>query len=351
MDETQQNLVGQNLQVLPRNLYAEDGDRGIGAPILYSFDQLGGFQHSSGSADSTSSDPSSATNILSDVEPNIEHYLHLNPTSGEIRLIRQWPSKWMGSPLTLVVRATQADNKDRYTLTTLTITRPVSGAAGARSVSTSSQQPVASREEPAHGGAGEQVAAGGRLLEFAPNRLQIQVAENVAINEKIARVRARYKDSNPAAADSQAVDLVGQDWPGAASSSELLAFKLHGNKTRRTRLAELQQTASKRPINYQILGDQTDQSVFGINGLGEIFLKRHLDYEQRQEYKFQVLATYTKSSDTCQVQVIVLNVNDNKPKVGEVPDDNPFWFVCIQRGGRNYFSRIISGKMFHLALK
>lgn len=298
MDESQQNLVGQNLQVLPRNLYAEDGDRGIQAQIIYSFDQLGGFQHQS------RVESSSASNSLADeASVNVEHYLHLNPTSGELRLIRQWPNKWMASPMTLVVRATQADNKDRYTLTTLTITRP----ATASSISTSSTTPksvkpdqqVASSESTSFGESRERHG-----LEFTPDRLNIQVAENTAINEKIAKVRAKYSPSRvewpDSADDRQAVDLV-QDW--RSTSFE--------NKTRR---AELQQQVNlKRPINYQILDDPSEQ--FAINGLGEIFVKRQLDFEQRQEHKFRVLATYTKYSDTCQVSVNVLNMNDNKPKV------------------------------------
>lgn len=68
-----------------------------------------------------------------------------------------------------------------------------------------------------------------------------------------------------------------------------------------------------RPISYQILDDQLEQ--FSINSQGEIFLRRPLDYERRQHFRLRVLASHTKFSDICQLQVNVLNVNDNKPKV------------------------------------
>lgn len=280
MDESQQNLVGQNLQVLPRNLYAEDGDRGINAQIVYSFDT------STSGGGSGGDDPAQ----------NIDRYLHLNPNSGEIRLIRLWPAKWASNSMTLVVRATQADNKDRYTLTTLTIARPSSIRTSTTTTSTTESPPV-SLVAKAHG------------IEFTPDKLSVNVPENVAINAKIAWVKAKYLGQSQLTSpptvdppnanynDSQAVDLVTT--PGAPP------------KIRKTRVAD--QLQQKRPIIYQILDDSLDQ--FGINGLGEIFVRKALDYETRQEYKFRVLASYTKYSDICQVQVNVQNINDNKPKV------------------------------------
>lgn len=246
MDESQQSLVGQNLQVLPRNLYAEDGDRGIQAPIMYSFDQLGA---------------ENATDEL-----GADNFLHLNGATGEVRLIRQWPSQ-AKLPITLVVRATQADNRDRYTLTTLTVLRP-------------------SPDTPALAG---QLPARARLeagLEFGQSRLELRVPESAPAHEKIGRVRARYMGPRGTTEPDAGVELIRDRavrWAGA------------------------------RAISYQILDDQLDQ--FAVNGLGEISIKRPLDFEQRQEFKFRVLATYLKYSDVCQVQVHVLNVNDNRPKV------------------------------------
>lgn len=328
MDETQQNLVGQNLQILPRNLYAEDGDRGINAPILYSFDQIGAFQQNRYSTPTTDADLTSATtsgssstqpgnSLIDEPSVNIEHYLHLNPTSGEIRLIRQWPSRWAGSPMTLVVRATQADNKDRYTLTTLTIMRHSSLSTISRTLDLVPPKSDKSGGENESGDIETATSGHSEInikqfetnfgLKFVPDKLSVDVPENVAINEKIAKVRARYQAHNPTTFNEQ-------DSAALSETVDLISESSTAKPTNRTVVRKPRdQQQQKRPINYQILDDQTDQ--FGINGLGEIFVKRPLDYEQRQSYKFRVLATYTKYSDICHVQVNVLNVNDNKPKV------------------------------------
>lgn len=268
MDEQQQTLVGQTLQVLPRALYAEDGDKGIRAPIEYSFEQQKGANDASSDSDR---DEPSATKI--------DTFLHLNPATGELRLIRQWPSQWTGAPLTLVVRATQLDNKDRYALTTLTIVSRAPSSASAGSLASGSSVSLAPPVAPPN-------ASG--ALEFAPDHLSVSVREDVHANEKIARVRARYLGADSSSA--------------AASSSSSSSVELIGEQPRRA-----------TPINYQLL--DADAELFGINGVGEIFVKRALDFELKQEHKFRVLATYSKHSDICLVHVRVINVNDNKPKV------------------------------------
>lgn len=358
MDEAQSNLVGQNLLVLPRNLRAEDGDRGIMAPIVYSFDSQSSstFAASNGlSTDASASgahsarqfdegDDSSSSSASSTSTFAIESYLHLNPTTGELRLIRQWPPGV--APLTLVVRATQEDNRDRYALTTLTIARGPSGTgsvgptsgAGAADGAGADQSAKRTHKQLASLGDGDKLAARG--IAFVQGRVSIQVPEDTPVNERILRVRAQHlapdqqhqwgapssvsgPDSSNASqaapsavADNQQVDLIGDQLQ--ASSSNLnadLALKARdrSRSAANNQDQQLKSQASVRPINYQILDDQTNQ--FGINGLGEIFLRRSLDYEQRQEFKFRVLATFTKHSDICHVQVSVINVNDNKPKV------------------------------------
>lgn len=356
MDETQQSLVGQNLQVLPRNLYAEDGDKGIGAQILYSFDKTAaaaaanldsnnsddddGVSGRSASIRSNSDSNNNGNDDNFDLDPStdIERYLHLHPTSGEIRLLRQWPTaatgggnKWSGAPMTLVVRAAQADNRDRYTLTTLTITtRQASGSIGSGVSIGSSGLSTASAMGAGRSGlaAGSQAQLG---IEFSPSRLTVNVIESVPINEKIARVRARFlgrlanalvstattqtttqSTQSTTTNDQTVVDLVQPQPPLSRRSGSSASGGSIGRNQQQV-VATLGANNNQRPINYQILDDQTDH--FGINGMGEIFVKRQLDYELRQEFKFRVLATYTKYSDICQVQVNVLNVNDNKPKV------------------------------------
>jgi hypothetical protein len=328
MDETQSSLVGQNLRVLPRNLRAEDGDRGINAPILYSFDATGSRLVPDASAASDDDEPADS----------VEQYIHLNPTSGELRLIRQWPAA-SGLPLMLVVRATQADNRDRYALTTLTIVRSGPGGQpqGGRPAGGPSSTP-ASPATPAVGdhqsSARAPASAAKRGIEFVQERLLVEVAEDTPVNEKIARVRARHlPDAGGAkmlalASQQLDVELPAPSGPAARNEQQVSQQQQQQQHMRLVASGNSQAEQSKnRPINYQILDDQMDQ--FGINGLGEIFLKRPLDYEQRQELKIRVLATYTKYSDICHVQVVVLNVNDNKPKVSYY--DRVSLAICLAR--------------------
>lgn len=304
MDEKQQNSVGLCLQVLPRNLYAEDGDRGIKAPITYRFDHHQRPDHLPSGAGS----PSASNLTNADELDQVDNYLHLNAASGEVKLIRQWPTsgRLASAPLTLVVRATQADNSDRYTLTTLTIMRPQLGSGSPVIHSTSAPLTTASlpRTRPNEKSSG---------LEFVSARLELSVAESTPVNETIGRVRVIYSGDprlRPLASAEGHIDSQAE-----SAVVELIGERQH-SRSRPTRWAtESAQMSARRSINYQILDDQTDQ--FGINNQGEIFIKRGLDYESRQEFRLRVLATYLKYSDICQVQVHVLNVNDNKPKVSE----------------------------------
>lgn len=86
---------GKVLKTSPSPLKAEDPDRGIRSSIIYSFD-------------------SNTTEY---------GYFRLQEDSGQVSLRTALPDD-LFLPLTLVVRATQADNPDRYALTTLSIVGP-----------------------------------------------------------------------------------------------------------------------------------------------------------------------------------------------------------------------------------
>lgn len=86
---------GHKLFVQPQDLRAFDKDLGISAPIYYTF---------SGEADEAK-------------------YFELNRNTGHIYVKSAIPSGEVMQPVTLVVKATQFDNPDRYTVTTLTVTR------------------------------------------------------------------------------------------------------------------------------------------------------------------------------------------------------------------------------------
>lgn len=290
--------MGQPLAVRPRQLEAEDGDRGIMAPIVYSFDRGERAQlqrpsvaflsepdesEETGGADSEQDQELAGSN--SSATPNIERYLNLNPATGELRLIRRWPrARWPqpGWPLTLVVRATQLDNRDRYALTTLTISSAPSSEAGTK-VQATSQAPK---------------STGG--LSFGQARVSLGVAEDARPNERIASLQASSDLLH------QQVDLVANKNENNNNNNSSQPIRSHNNGAKNA-------TNKQQVVHYQILDDQTGH--FGINSLGELLLKRPLDYEQKQVFKFRVLATQQRHSDICHVQVNVLNVNDNKPKV------------------------------------
>ncbi|XP_050081975.1 fat-like cadherin-related tumor suppressor homolog [Anopheles aquasalis] len=86
------------IKITPETIRAEDQDRGIRADIRYS------IVSSNGSED----------------EANFE----IHPTSGVIRLVRAITPSQGRHSRTLVVKATQVDNPDRYALTTVVLSSP-----------------------------------------------------------------------------------------------------------------------------------------------------------------------------------------------------------------------------------
>ena len=84
--------VGEKFMISPRAIEAEDPDAGIRSPIIYSFN--------------------------SDSKEN--SFFAIDSKFGEVTLKKPLPPA-INLPLTLVVRATQIDNRDRYALTTLMV--------------------------------------------------------------------------------------------------------------------------------------------------------------------------------------------------------------------------------------
>ncbi|KAH7643280.1 protocadherin fat 1-like protein [Dermatophagoides farinae] len=88
-------ITAHPLQVKPKPIRAEDPDRAIQSQIVYEFN---------------SKDEDSRENA----------YFKINAQTGQVSLKRPLHSS-VALPITLVIRATQLDNRDRYALTTLTI--------------------------------------------------------------------------------------------------------------------------------------------------------------------------------------------------------------------------------------
>ncbi|KAK3854569.1 hypothetical protein Pcinc_038963 [Petrolisthes cinctipes] len=88
-------VKGALVEVQPDQVHAEDRDVGIMAPVYYSFSR----------------------------EEEEAAWFNIDPESGEVSLAEDLPDTHLNQPTTLVVRATQVDNPDRYALTTMTLSR------------------------------------------------------------------------------------------------------------------------------------------------------------------------------------------------------------------------------------
>nr|XP_037285344.1 protein dachsous-like [Rhipicephalus microplus] len=200
--------AGTPLDVKPSKIEAEDPDEEIRAPIKYTFNS----------------------------DAPEYSYFDLHPQTGHVSLVRPLPEGF-ALPVTLVVRATQHDNPDRFTLTTLTLTAD----------------------------------------RFPPHELHFLQDE----------YEARVLESTP---PGQAV-LTVQTTRGAAD---------------------------KGGVRFELMDDGSgDAGSFAIHASGELILAQPLDYETKQLYMLQVLATDGKHSDVARVNVSVLDVNDNDPQFSQ----------------------------------
>ena len=86
---------GQKLMVQPQDIRAYDKDKGLGAPVFYAFN----------------------------AKSNDYKYFELNRNTGHIYIKSNIPEDEFNQPVTLVIKATQFDNPDRYAVTTLTVSK------------------------------------------------------------------------------------------------------------------------------------------------------------------------------------------------------------------------------------
>ncbi|CRK91613.1 CLUMA_CG005267, isoform A [Clunio marinus] len=225
------------LRIYPESIRAWDQDDGLQAEIRYS------------------------------INPSPEsRYFSINPKTGDIDLITSFEVQ----KTTLVLKATQVDNKDRYALATLTIMRAGSSNGGVV------------------GGGG-----GGKYEENIRNEQTVrndQIAGTSSTNVNIDRtpkiqfIQPKYEAR------------VREDVPAGA---RLIA--LPTNKP------------SERYLQYTIL-DKAQNEIFEIGQFGEVILKKALDYEKAIRHVFRVMASDGISNATCQVIIDVLNVNEWDPR-------------------------------------
>ncbi|KAK8391903.1 hypothetical protein O3P69_017490 [Scylla paramamosain] len=88
-------VKGTHVNIQPERVRAVDRDEGIMAPVFYSFSR----------------------------EEEESVWFNIDPESGQVSMAQDLPPDKLSQPVTLVVRATQEDNPDRYALTTMTLSR------------------------------------------------------------------------------------------------------------------------------------------------------------------------------------------------------------------------------------
>lgn len=194
---------GQKLLVQPQDIRAFDKDIGLGSPVYYAFNA------------------------------NAEEYKYfeLNRNTGHIYIKSDIPESDFLQPVTLVVKATQFDNPDRYAVTTLTVSR---------------------------GGIFDSD------LQFLQKKYDVKILENVPLNSVI---------------------------------TTLLTNK-----------------PSDRRVHFYIKEKTLPGKEFSVNQKGDVILRKMLDYERKERYSFDVLATDGRRNDSARVDVTLLNINDWDPR-------------------------------------
>lgn len=233
------------VKVYPEAIRAYDQDEGIQALIQYSI----------------SSSPDA-------------RFFSINPKTADIDLITPAPNSLTAHPITLVIRATQTDNKDRYALATLVI----SSGENLPNVKPPSTAPV--------------------NANTIPNLNNVNTANNV------------NKNQNNFATSTNTVPTRTSALAFLQSKFET---KVHEDTLAGTRILALPTNKPEKYLQYTIL-EKEQNDYFLIGKLGEVVLKRSLDYEKYTKHVFNVMASDELNNATTQVIVNVENVNDWEPR-------------------------------------
>jgi hypothetical protein len=229
------------IRIIPEPIRAYDQDEGIQAQIQYSI----------------SSSPDA-------------RFFSINPKTADIDLITPAPVSLIVHPITLVIRATQIDNKDRYALATLVIS------------------------------SGEKVT---NLKPALTPQINVNSIPNLSNVNKNQNNIASASNINVPPTRSSALAFLQQKFE----------TKVHEDTLAGTRILALPTNKPEKYLQYTIL-DKEQNDYFLIGKLGEVVLKRSLDYEKFTRHVFNVMASDEINNTTTQVIVNVENVNDWEPR-------------------------------------
>lgn len=190
------------IKIFPEPIKAVDQDEGICAPIQYSI-----------------------------VQSPESKYFRIDSKTGELSLARTLGPSELNNPVTVIVKATQIDNNDRYAFATVSLSRP----------GTHSDMSV---------------------LSFVQKKFTVRVREDVNVGSRILALPTNK--------------------PG-------------------------------KHLKYYIT-DPLQAQFFSIGALGELVLKKALDYEKNVKHNFEVWATDGVNNATAEVLLDVIDVNDWEPR-------------------------------------
>lgn len=226
------------LRVSPEPIRAVDQDEGIQSEIRYAIN------------------PSSES-----------RYFSINPKSGEIDLITLYDTT---QKTTLVIKATQIDNRDRYALTTLTVMKDA----------------VVIREQPTR------------------NDKTIQVQGTSSTNIHPVNVVDTEKNTEIVSPSKSSLQFIQKRFEARVREDVPAGARLIALPTNKP---------SERFLKYSII-DNSNPDMFEIGQFGEVILKRSLDYEKAIRHTFHVGVTDGISNATCEVVIDVINVNEWDPR-------------------------------------
>ncbi|CAH2069176.1 unnamed protein product, partial [Iphiclides podalirius] len=215
-DDAQEGTV---LETLPGPVAAADQDKGICAPLHYS--------------------------LAATARP----LLLVHRDSGRLATTAQLLQADL--PLTLLIKATQVDNADRYALAALEVRRPARAPRPPPPSAPSPRPPPSSPPSP-------------------PPRLAFERRAFAA--------------------------LVPEDTPPGAA------------------LLPLRTNAAHQPPLQFYVSDKSFLEKFAINNAGEVVLRSPLDYEVADSYQYQVMVTDGVNNDTATVNISVADVNEWEPR-------------------------------------
>ena len=258
------------LKTYPEPIRAWDQDEGIQAEIRYSIN----------------ASPES-------------RYFSINPKTADVDLITWFDMQ----KTTLVIKATQVDNKDRYALATLTVMQD--GAKRDQSIrneqTVRNEQAIKNEQQSRN----KQPTGIDQVIGTSSTNV------NVDRVTKLQFIQPKYEAR------------VREDVPTGA---RLIA--LPTNKP------------TERYLQYTIL-DEGQAEIFEIGQFGEVILRKSLDYEKAIRHMFRVMASDGISNANATVIIDVLNVNEWDPRFRQ-----PYYkFYLPSRDAMNVSGPMALGKI------